>query len=88
MKTFNERKVTLCEEELKERAREWVGRWNVTICEQKRIGLTLLPDDTKDVYEILSGILSALEAAEQQVADLKDRIAELEAERDGERGKG
>lgn len=54
-------------EKPKERAREWVDRWDVTICEQKRIGLTLLPEDTKDVYEILSGILSALESAEQQV---------------------
>ena len=50
--------------EIRERAKEWVDRWDTTLAKLHGLGMGLIPEDTKECYGIISDLLAEVERVE------------------------
>lgn len=78
--------------EIRERAQEWIDRWDLTLAKLHEMRMGLLPEDTQECYGIITDLLSELERVDQiaapivngdvtaEITRLTLRIAELEGE--------
>ena len=61
--------------EIRERAKEWIDRWDMSMAKAKDLGLGLWPDDIRECYTIITDLLAELEAENER---LKKQVVQWE----------